>query len=48
MPWHDWEPHGAILLSGDRGERQITEIRVFDTLPDGVFTSPDPVDWDAL
>lgn len=43
-PWANWERHGQILLSGDRGQRQITEIAVFDELPPEVFESPAPVD----
>lgn len=46
-PWADWRRHGEILLSGDRGERQLTEIRVFDELPRAVFESPEPVDLAA-
>ena len=40
-------------LSGDRGEIQgrrldLTEIGVFDELPESLFTSPQPVDWEAM
>jgi hypothetical protein len=46
-PWVGWTQHGAILLSGDRGELrgnriQLTEIAVHDALPGSVFTSPEP------
>ncbi|HXV77842.1 MAG TPA: hypothetical protein VD788_16145 [Candidatus Polarisedimenticolaceae bacterium] len=41
-PWHDWRPRGAIMLSGDRGQRQITEIAVYEELPPSVFDSPEP------
>ena len=41
-PWHEWKPYGEILLSGDRGERGITEIAVYDELPRTVFDSPEP------
>ncbi len=47
-PWHDWRPHGGILLSGDRGERRISGIAVLDEVPSGAFTSPQPLDWDSL
>ena len=40
VPWHGWTRQGAILLSGDRGKRQITEISVHDELPRSVFESP--------
>ena len=48
IPWHDWKPHGAILLSADRGRGSHTGIAVLDEVPAGAFTSPDPVDWEAL
>ena len=48
IPWHDWRPHGEILLSADRGENGHTGIAVLDEVPAGAFTSPDPVDWDNL
>ncbi len=43
-PWKNYQDYGPIKLSGDRGERQITEIQVFETLPETVFTSFEPVD----
>ena len=48
IPWHDWERHGAILLSANRGESGHTDVRVFDALPASVFTSPEPVDLAGL
>ncbi len=48
IPWHDWRPHGEILLSADRGENGHTGIGIPDEVPAGAFTSPDPVDWEAL
>jgi hypothetical protein len=39
-PWAKWERQGKVLLSGDRGERQLTDIRVFDDLPRSVFEDP--------
>lgn len=38
VPFDDYQPYGNILLSGKRGERQITDIRVFDKLSDEFFT----------
>ncbi|HVR29331.1 MAG TPA: hypothetical protein VMS86_07320, partial [Thermoanaerobaculia bacterium] len=29
-PWASWTRHGGILLSGDRGQMQLTEIAVYD------------------
>ena len=43
LPWQNYEQHGEILLSGDRGPRQLTEIKVFDDLPKSVFESLDQV-----
>ncbi len=39
LPWKNYKQHGKIMLSGDRGPRQITEIQVFDNLPKAVFES---------
>lgn len=49
-PWKDWREYGGIKLSGDRGEMngramKLTEIAVYDELPDEVFTSPEPPDF---
>ena len=38
-PWGNYEKHGNILLSGDRGERGITEIEVLDSISESVFTA---------
>ncbi len=47
-PWAAWEKHGGVLLSGDRGERKLSDIRVFDVLPRTVFESPEAVDLASL
>ena len=36
-PWLDYKQHGQILLSGNRGQSQLTAIKVSETLPDSVF-----------
>jgi hypothetical protein len=41
LPWKNYEKYGKILLSGDRGERKLTEIKVFEKLPDTVYQSFD-------
>lgn len=41
LPWKNYQKHGSILLSGDRGERKLTEIKVDSKLPKTVFTSFD-------
>ena len=42
MPWREWLPYGPILLSGDRGEGQLTGIAVFDETDPlyAVFSTP--------
>ena len=37
MPWLNYEKHGNILLSGDRGERKLTDIKLLDKVPDHTF-----------
>ncbi|TDB63324.1 hypothetical protein [Arundinibacter roseus] len=39
LPWKNYKQHGKIMLSGDRGQRQLTDIQVFSKLPSTVFTS---------
>ena len=44
-PWGNWQKHGRILLSDDRGpNRRHTDIAVFHELPRRVYTDPAPVD----
>ncbi len=43
LPWDDYKQYGDILLSGDRGEREITDIKVWEKPPKNVFTSPKPI-----
>ena len=47
-PWTNWQRHGKILLSDERGRGKHTEIAVFDSLPASVFQDPAPVDWQAI
>ncbi len=47
-PWSGWAQYGDIMLSGERGERDITDIAVFEHLPDTIFRSFDPVDFQKL
>lgn len=48
--WSGWAPHGQIMLASKRtnladgSERELGELAVFDSLPDAVFTSPEPVE----
>ena len=47
-PWAHRRSYGNVLLSGDRGERQLSDIRVHDELPASVFESPEPIDLEAF
>ena len=42
--WTNWQRHGAILLSDDRGNRQHTGVAVLDELPRSVFEDPAPTE----
>lgn len=43
-PWSGWERHGAILLSGGRGEiGTLDEIAVHEDLPQGLLETPEPL-----
>ncbi len=44
LPWTDYQKHGSILLSGKRGTRELTDIRVYNGLPGEVFTAFDRSD----
>ncbi|XOV92574.1 MAG: hypothetical protein ACFHWX_20505 [Bacteroidota bacterium] len=43
LPWDNYQKYGEVLLSGDRGDRKITDIKVWDKLPKNAFSSPDPI-----
>ncbi|MEL6655067.1 MAG: hypothetical protein AAFP77_14415 [Bacteroidota bacterium] len=43
-PWADYEQKGDILLSGNRGRGQLTDIGVFEVVPDAVFEEATPYD----
>jgi len=42
-PMDEWEQKGNILLSGNRGDRSITDIMVLESLPSHTFSSFEPV-----
>ena len=46
-PWADYERHGTILLSGNRGRGQLTDINVFEEVPDEVFKDAAAYDMDS-
>jgi hypothetical protein len=38
-PWDDWEKKGNLLLSGNRGDRSLTDIKVMESVPEHTFSS---------
>lgn len=47
-PWKDYRSFGNILLSADRGLKKHSDIAVAKKMPDSVFESFEPVDWNRL
>lgn len=43
LPWTDYKEYNGILLSGDRGERDLTDIKVMEEIPAHTFKSFEPV-----
>lgn len=43
LPWNEWKQYKDILLSGNRGERELSDIMVLDTLPENTFLTFDHV-----
>ncbi len=43
LPWGDYQTYGKIKLSSSRGNRKISEVQIFNKLPDSVFSSFSPV-----
>lgn len=43
LPWEDYFQAGNIMLSGERGERDLTDIKVLREVPAEIFTSFDTV-----
>jgi len=37
--WDDYRKYGQILLSGKRGDRELSDIAVLDKAPEGAFSS---------
>lgn len=44
LPWDDYQDYEGLLLAGDRGERDITDIKVLKKVPDGAFRKPGKLD----
>ncbi|MEL7124445.1 MAG: hypothetical protein AAFO07_33725, partial [Bacteroidota bacterium] len=47
-PWKNYKKYGGILLSGDRGPRQLSDINVYTEVPEEAFTSFAPIDSNKL
>lgn len=52
-PWGNWKKYGNIMLSDFRGEGRngdfvLPNIGAYDSLPEGVFTSSEPIDLSTL
>ena len=43
-PWNNYQQHGKILLSDNRGERSLNNVQVLDSLPSEIFNLLEPVD----
>lgn len=41
LPWGNYQPYDNILLSDDRGDRDLKDIRVLQSVPEGIFSDPD-------
>jgi hypothetical protein len=39
LPWGEYKSYDKLMLSGDRGERDLTDIKVFKKLPKSVYES---------
>jgi hypothetical protein len=44
LTWDDYQTFGKIKLSAARGDRKISDIQVFNNVPESVFSSFAPVD----
>jgi hypothetical protein len=44
IPWRNYQEYRGILLSDNRGQRQLSEVAVYETLPEQVFTTLDQID----
>ncbi len=39
LPWDNYQKMGEILLSDDRGDRDLSDVQVLESVPDGIFSS---------
>lgn len=45
MPWQDYKPYGKIMLSGDRGERKLSNISVEQELSLNIYSDFNPISF---
>lgn len=38
IPWQDYKTYGALLLAGNRGQREVSEINVLDNVSASLFS----------
>lgn len=43
LPWTDYQEYDGLLLSGERGDRDLTDIKVLKKVPKEAFDSPMPL-----
>ncbi len=41
LPWSNYQQMGGILLSNQRGNRDLRDVQVLETVPEGIFDSFD-------
>jgi plasmid maintenance system killer protein len=44
-PWNDYKDFNGLLLAGERGEKDLTDIKVLDEAPKGSFENPNPIQF---
>lgn len=45
MPWQDYQPYGKIMLSGDRGERKLSNIMVAQKVDKNIYSELTPISF---
>jgi len=42
LPWADWRRFGAVMIATNHGRERDWSFHVYDSLPETVFTEPEP------
>jgi hypothetical protein len=45
LPWDEYQSYDGLLLSGNRGDRKLTDIAVLSAVPTGAFDSPKAIEF---